>query len=193
MKFIKHLYKIHIHRKWVRRYCFGLGLYWQGLTHDLSKYSPTEFFESVKFYQGTSSPIDAAKKAQGYSLAWFHHRGRNKHHHVYWVDNFDEGMTFVVNPYKYMAEMICDFIGAGRAYMGKNFTYRSELNGWNKRKEKYAMAPVCKDFVSIIFESLAEIEDNYGMKYTDKLFRNGYGKRMVKEIYEACIKLEAPI
>ena len=192
MKFIKHLYKIHIHRKWVRRYCFGLGLYWQGLTHDLSKYSPTEFFESVKFYQGTSSPIDAAKKAQGYSLAWFHHRGRNKHHHVYWVDNFDEGMTFVVIPYKYMAEMICDFIGAGRAYMGKNFTYRSELNWWNKRKEKYAMKPVCKEFVSKVFESLAEIEDNYGMKYTDKLFRNGYGRRMVKEIYEECVQLEAP-
>ena len=77
---ISHFRKICIHKYWVAKYCFKAGLYWQGITHDLSKFSPIEFWESVRFYQGTSSPINAAKEAQGYSLAWTHHKGRNQHH-----------------------------------------------------------------------------------------------------------------
>ena len=56
-----HLRKIHIHRKWVFHYCWLAGIPWQGLSHDLSKYSPTEFFESVKYYQGTSFTINVVK------------------------------------------------------------------------------------------------------------------------------------
>ena len=130
MNFWKHWNKIRTHRKWVRHYCWGMGLYWQGLTHDLSKYSPTEFMESVRFYQGTSSPIDAAKRAKGYSDAWFHHKGRNKHHYEYWMDNFDLGGENIVMPYKYFAEMVCDYLAAGRAYMGKNFSYTAEYEWW---------------------------------------------------------------
>lgn len=69
-----HLRKIQTHRKWVRHYCFLAGIPWRGLTHDLSKYSPIEFWESVRFYVGTSSPINEAKKckaihAHGYIIA----------------------------------------------------------------------------------------------------------------------------
>ena len=59
MHLYDHLHTVNAHRRWVRRYCFKLGLVWQGLIHDLSKYSPTEFWRSVKYYQGYRSPNDA--------------------------------------------------------------------------------------------------------------------------------------
>lgn len=79
-----HLKTVLTHKKYVMKYCFKAGLYWQGIVHDLSKFSPTEFWESVKYYQGTRSPIDACKEENGMSLAWLHHKGRNKHHYEYW-------------------------------------------------------------------------------------------------------------
>ena len=86
MDFWGHLKTVHRHRALVRKYCFRLGLYWQGLTHDLSKYSPTEFWAGVKYFQGDHSPNDAQRKAYGYSASWMHHKGRNRHHFEYWTD-----------------------------------------------------------------------------------------------------------
>ena len=51
MHFWAHLRTINRHRALVRKYCFRLGLYWQGLTHDLSKYAPVEFFAGGKYFQ----------------------------------------------------------------------------------------------------------------------------------------------
>ena len=61
-----HFKKICVHKHYVRKYCWKVGLYWRGITHDLSKFSPVEFWESVRYYQGNSSPIDACKKDKGY-------------------------------------------------------------------------------------------------------------------------------
>ena len=41
-KWMRHLHTINHHKWLVLKHCFAVGLYWQGLTHDLSKYSPTE-------------------------------------------------------------------------------------------------------------------------------------------------------
>jgi hypothetical protein len=150
-----HLNKIHTHRKWVRHYGKMMGLSkWQAWTHDLSKYSPTEFFESVKYYQGDRSPIDACKEANGVSYAWMHHKGRNPHHYEYWQDNFDRGGTPVMMPYKYAIEMLCDYLAAGRAYMGDKFTYKSELEWWYKKRQNCAMHLHTKWFISIALEDL---------------------------------------
>lgn len=153
--FFFHLRTVARHRFWVRHYCFMAGLYWQGLTHDLSKYSPTEFFESARYYQGNRSPIDACKEAKGYSMAWFHHRGRNRHHWEYWVDNFQDGMTPVKMPYKYAAEMFCDYLGAGRAYMGKNFDVQKEIVWWERKRKTVVMHPQTKRFIDLCFDYLA--------------------------------------
>ena len=83
---IAHFKTITRHRHLVCRYCFRLGLVRQGLCHDLSKYSPAEFLVGAKYYQGNRSPNDAERKATGVSLAWLHHKGRNRHHLEYWVD-----------------------------------------------------------------------------------------------------------
>ena len=56
--------------------CFAVGLYRQGLLHDLSKYSWEEFATGVKYYQGNRSPNAAEKEEKGYSAAWLHHKGR---------------------------------------------------------------------------------------------------------------------
>lgn len=154
----KHFKTIIKHKYWVGKYCFMCGIPWQGITHDLSKFSPTEFIESVKYYQGTSSPIDAAKADKGYSEAWMHHKGRNRHHYEYWQDNFDKGGESLIMPFKYAVELLCDYLGAARAYMGKDFTYEKECDWWlNKRKKPLAMHPAIKCFLDLCFDEIEYI------------------------------------
>lgn len=155
--FFKHLKKVLIHKFWVAYYCFKCGFYWRGLIHDLSKFHPIEFLESVKYYQGNRSPIDAAKEDKGYSSAWYHHRGRNKHHYEYWCDNFENGLTCPPMPYEYTVELLCDYLGAARAYMGKEFTYQCELDWWNNvKKDKTRMNKKTKEFITQCFNYLVE-------------------------------------
>ena len=119
----KHFKTVCRHRRVVRRECEACGIWWQGMTHDLSKFSPAEFGPSARYFQGDRSPIEAEKEAIGYSDAWLHHKGRNKHHWEYWCDyNNDTGEVFPHKiPYKYVVEMICDWIGAGQVYSGKKW------------------------------------------------------------------------
>jgi len=156
-KFFKHLNKILTHKRWVAYYCFMCGLYRQGIMHDMSKFSPTEFWESVKYYQGTRSPIDACKEDKGYSMAWFHHRGRNKHHWEFWMDDFEKGSIPKKMPFKYALEMICDYLGAGRAYAGKGFTMETEYNWWLKKKTTAKMHADTFAFACEIMDHMKEI------------------------------------
>lgn len=110
----------------VMHYCFRLGLYWQGLTHDLSKFSPEEFIPGVKYYQGFRSPNDEERRSIGYSTAWMHHKGRNKHHLEYWTDyriGEKPGTMYGVKmPLRYVLEMFCDRVAASHVYNGENYT-----------------------------------------------------------------------
>ena len=125
-----HFKTITKHRMLVCRHCFQIGLYRQGLTHDLSKYSPEEFFTGVRYYQGTRSPNAAEREDLGYSKAWLHHKGRNKHHYEYWIDisvRKEEGLVGNKMPLRYVAEMICDRIAACEVYKGKAYTSAGPL------------------------------------------------------------------
>lgn len=124
---IKHFKTITEHRKLVRQNCFRLGLYKQGLTHDLSKYSPIEFWRGAYYFQGNRSPNDAERRSTGLSRAWLHHKGINKHHFEYWIDyviNEDGSVGFGGNkmPKKYVAEMFCDRIAASKIYLKDKYT-----------------------------------------------------------------------
>ena len=156
-----HLKKILVHKYWVAHYCFKAGLYWQGLTHDLSKFSPTEFWESVRFYQGDKSPIPVAKAVYGYSKAWQHHKGHNPHHYEHWTDNYDMGTTCIEMPYKYAVEMICDWLGAARAYLGDKFTFYGEYTWWLEKRKGAKIHPNTAKFITVVFETLAQMERNY--------------------------------
>ena len=70
----RHLRTIQHHRRLVRQHCFQIGLYRQGLMHDLSKYSPVEFRVGAKYFQGTQSPNNIERREKGYSSAWLHHK-----------------------------------------------------------------------------------------------------------------------
>lgn len=152
---IKH-FNLITHHKWiVFKLCCKVGKPWRGLLHDMSKYSPTEFLESAKYYVGSHSPITEAKKDKGYSEAWLHHKGRNKHHSEYWVD-YNAPEVAPIIPYPYAVEMICDKLAAGIVYEGKKWTKEYELEYWNKEKEKIEAHPKMKDFITAVMTEVAE-------------------------------------
>ena len=147
-KFFGHLKTVLVHKYWVFYYCHKFGITWRGIIHDLSKFTPKEFFESVKYYSGTRSPIDACKEVNGISEAWLSHKGKNRHHYEFWQDNFDSGTSHLIMPFKYTLEMLCDYLGAGRAYQKDKFTYKGEFEWFkNKLKTANAMHPVQKAFI----------------------------------------------
>ena len=146
MEFWAHLRTVNRHRRLVRRYCFQLGLYWQGLTHDLTKYSPVEFLRGIRYYQGYRSPNDAERQATGLSLSWLHHKGRNRHHFEYWIDYClaPDGSAYMGGckmPKKYVAEMLCDRIAACRVYQGEQYTAASAYDYYQRSKGHILIHP----------------------------------------------------
>lgn len=120
---IKHFLTITKHRNAVMRHCFKAGIPIRGLLHDLSKYSPTEFLPGVKYFQGTRSPNEQERELFGFSKAWMHHKGRNRHHFEYWNDVNPKSKRYepVKMPIKYLKEMFCDRVAASKIYQGKNY------------------------------------------------------------------------
>lgn len=140
MHFFKHLKTVCRHRRQVRKNCFKVGLIKQGLMHDLSKFSPSEFIPGAKYWQGNRSPQARERELFGYSPAWLHHKGRNKHHFEYWTDLGASGQIMPVDmPPKYFAEMICDRVAASKVYKGKDYKDRSPLEYFEGRKENLFM------------------------------------------------------
>ena len=159
-KYIKHFKTITKHRYYVRKFCFKCGFYKRGLLHDLSKYSFTEFFSSAKYFQGTSSPIDAEKKEKGYSLAYLHHKGHNPHHWEYWIDNIGTYKNTPCKiPYDYVIEMICDWLGAGIVYSKQkvdyNKPYSEPLKYYNKCKKERIFHPETQKLIEYYLNIIA--------------------------------------
>lgn len=152
---IKHTSLVLRHKWYVFIYCTKLGMPLRGLKHDMSKFSPAEFWESVKYYNGKISPVTMSKRANGYSKAWLHHKGRNKHHTEYWVDISAPEKTPII-PYKYVAEMICDKLSASKVYNGKNWTNSSEIEYWNIEKNKIEINKHVEEMLTEVFEQVAE-------------------------------------
>lgn len=135
----KHFKTITRHKWMVMKYCFRVGLYKQGLLHDLSKYSPTEFLVGCKYYQGYRSPNNGEREERGVSTAWLHHKGRNKHHFEYWVDyalGTDTVIAGVPMPRRYIVEMVMDRISACKNYSGDTYTDASPLEYFLKNKDR---------------------------------------------------------
>ncbi|MBR0485112.1 MAG: catalase [Oscillospiraceae bacterium] len=155
--FTGHLRTVRNHRREVMRNCFRAGIPCQGLLHDLSKYSPTEFIPSVKYYQGTRSPNEQERIVKGYSEAWMHHKGRNKHHFEYWTDYSPETRQLepVKMPLRYVAEMFCDRVGASKIYNGVNYTDRKPLEYFLKAKPTRKIHPETSRFLEILLKMLA--------------------------------------
>jgi hypothetical protein len=135
MKAWRHFRTINHHRMLVMKGCFKVGLYRQGLLHDLSKYSLSEFLVGCRYYQGTRSPNNAEREDIGYSRAWLHHKGRNRHHYEYWIDystDPNEGIIGMKMPVRYVIEMFIDRIAAAKTYRGSKYTDSYPLEYYEK-------------------------------------------------------------
>ena len=60
-KALAHFITITRHRHMVIKHCRYAGIFIQGLKHDLSKYTPSEFIPGVKYYQGNRSKRGRAR------------------------------------------------------------------------------------------------------------------------------------
>lgn len=164
MKAWEHFKTITHHKNLVMRGCFKIGLYRQGLLHDLSKYTPTEFLVGCKYYQGTMSPNNAEREDRGYSSAWLHHKGRNKHHLEYWIDygtkdketgEEHKGICGMKMPICYVAEMFVDRMCASKNYAKEKYTDRGALEYYEKGKEHYILHKDTRALLELLLVMLA--------------------------------------
>ena len=165
MKAWKHFCTITKHKYLVLVGCFKIGLYRQGLLHDLSKYGPTEFLVGCKYYRGYMSPNNAERAATGCSTAWLHHKGRNKHHLEYWIDygaaedsateEAHKGMCGMKMPVRYVAEMFIDRVSASKNYQREQYTDDAPLQYYRKGKGAYLIHKDTEALLEYLLEMLA--------------------------------------
>lgn len=151
-----HLNTVDRHRYEVMKNCFKCGIYSQGLTHDLSKYSPSEFNVSVRFFQGTRSPYMYEKEHYGYSLGWLHHKGRNRHHWEYWYDMLDGRWVPIEMPFPFLVEMVCDRVAACRIYQKEKYTKASALEYYLSRNDRLYMHEKTAAALETILRDIAD-------------------------------------
>ena len=164
MKAWQHLKTINHHKILVMRGCFRVGLYKQGLLHDLSKYSPTEFLVGCKYYQGNLSPNNIERLEKGYSQAWLHH----KHHLEYWIDygvGEKKGITGMKMPLKYVVEMFIDRVSASKNYQKEKYTDKSALEYYEHGKEHHVLHEDSKALLEELLHMLAEQGEDVTFDY----------------------------
>lgn len=172
-KLIGHFRTITKHRHAVIRNCRRAGILWQGLRHDLSKYSPTEFIPGVKYYVGTRSPNELERADKGYSAAWLHHKGRNRHHFEYWSDYnpVERRVGPVKMPLRYVIEMVCDRMAASRIYLGDKYTDASALDYFIHGKTHRVIHPETSDLCERLLTMLADEGEEKTFAYMRRLLK----------------------
>ena len=173
MKAWQHFKTITWHKILVMDGCFRVGLYWQGLCHDLSKYSPTEFLVGARLYQGNRSPNGAEREEKGYSEAWMHHKGRNKHHYEYWTDMSRETWRYeaVPMPRKYLVEMVMDRRAACMVYQGKNYGPDSALKYYLRSKDRSLMHPKTQQELEYVLTMLRDRGEKETFAYLRRILK----------------------
>lgn len=168
---IKHLKVICHHRHLVIKHCRKAGIFWQGLGHDLSKFSPTEFFTGAKYFLGNRSPNEKERELFGYSAAWLHHKGRNRHHFEYWNDVNPATKRYepVKMPTRYLIEMFCDRVAASKTYQGNAYTDEHPLNYFLRGNAKLSMHPETAETLEMLLRMLAEKGEDETFKYIKQM------------------------
>jgi len=172
---LKHFLTISEHKLEVMKGCFKTGLYLQGILHDLSKYTPSEFLVGARYYQGDRSPNNAEREEKGYSSSWLHHKGRNKHHYEYWVDynsirdvREKSELTIPVKmPLKYVIEMMMDRIAASKIYNKKDYRDDYPLKYFLR---SYKLIPMNEETKRLLY-ALLKMLSVYGEEKTFRFIR----------------------
>ncbi len=173
MRIFKHFRTITRHRHRVIKHCFKAGIPFRGLLHDLSKYGPTEFWQGAKNYQGKRSPNEAERETKGYSSAWLHHKGRNRHHFEYWTDYnpAERRVKPVKMPLKFVVEMFCDRVAASKIYQGKNYTMAHPLEYFLGAKQYRFIHSETSDFLESLLVMLKEKGEEETFSYIRKYLK----------------------
>ena len=169
--FFGHLRTVLKHRHCVFLHSIKAGIPFLGLKHDLSKFSPTEFIPSVKYYQGGKrSPNEQERAKYGYSKAWIHHKGRNRHHFEYWTDYNPKTKRPgpVEMPLKFVKEMFCDRVAASKIYQGRNYTDAHPIAYFERGKKTRIIHPA----TSALIESWLVMLSEKGEKETFRYIRS---------------------
>ena len=170
-----HLRTINHHKWLVMQGCFRVGLYRQGITHDLSKYSPSEFCVGIRYWTGKRSPNAGERQDKGFSTAWMHHKGRNRHHWEYWTDlNVALGQYApVAMPRKFLIEMVMDRIAACKVYQGDKYTDASALIYLEKGVDRIRMHPQTLRELTYILTMLRDEGEKKTFRYIKKVVLQG--------------------
>ena len=173
-RFFGHLHTVNSHRAMVFFHCLKAGIPFLGLRHDLSKYSPTEFIPGVRYYTGDRSPNEGERNDKGYSEAWMHHKGRNRHHFEYWwdYDPVTKAMNPVKMPPKRFVEMFCDRVAASKIYKKKSYTDSSALDYYLNAKHERLIHPETKKNLEFLLRMLAEKGEKQTFAYIRKNRKN---------------------
>lgn len=160
---LRHYSTITRHRHAVIRNCARAGILTQGLLHDLSKYTPAEFVPGVLYYQGTRSPNEQERAEHGYSGAWLHHKGRNKHHFEYWTDYNPRTRRLepIKMPLRYVIEMFCDRMAASQIYNGAAYKDSDPLAYFLRGKPRRFIHPETSQFLERLLRMLAARGEDY--------------------------------
>lgn len=169
------------HKLLVMKHCFRVGLYRQGLLHDLSKYMPSELLMGFMYYDdGKSSPNNQERKDKGYSYAWMHHKGRNRHHFEYWSDYAMQPadpkypLQAVQMPRKYVAEMLMDRISASKNYNKETYTDHDPLKYFERGKGHYLMHPQTEKELRGMLRILDERGEEELFRFVKDYYLKGY-------------------
>lgn len=171
MKLWGHFKTITSHKILVMKGCFRLGLYKQGLLHDMSKYSLSEFLVGCRYYQGNRSPNNAEREDIGYSSAWLHHKGRNKHHYEYWIDYGTDGCKMLKGmrmPNKYVVEMVVDRIAASKTYKKEAYTDSCPWEYYAHGQGDYIMHSEVVELLECLLKMLASEGEEKTFAYIRK-------------------------
>ncbi len=168
---IKHFLTVSKHRNKVMVHCMRAGIPMRGLLHDLSKFSPTEFIAGIKYFQGSRSPNEMERELFGYSAAWLHHKGRNRHHFEYWHDVSPKTKKYepVKMPVKFFKEMFCDRVAASKIYQGKNYTDAHPYDYFARGNARLYMHPETAALLEKCLIMLREKGEKETFKFLRKL------------------------
>lgn len=176
-KYIKYLSYVLRHKYYVAIECFKVGLYWRGIMHDMSKLRPSEFIPYAKYFYGNNGDITRGRDKSGsyragesdnyeFNFAWLLHQKRNPHHWQYWILSLDDGGLKIFDmDWKYELEMVCDWVGAGKAmgkFSPKDDKYMETRKWYEANKNHMQIGPWTRNKI----ESLIEYE--YKPKMLDK-------------------------
>ena len=121
-KHINYLWYVIRHKWYVFIECWKLGIPLLGIIHDWQKFTPAEWMPYVLSFWGPwKYNVRPKWLVDKFDYAWLHHQHFGPHHWQYWILTQDKNEDKILKmPDKYMREMLADWIGAGKAILGKN-------------------------------------------------------------------------